>query len=182
MEWTSVLLWALISLLLLGSAFFSSTETALFAFDEIRLKKLKDKNARIKIKELLRKSSLLLVTILLGNSIINTALTSILERQIKIDNEIVTTLVITLILITFGEVTPKTIALMKAESLAVMNSRLIYPFFKLVSPVTQFIDWISSSLVAFLSRFHKQKDISEMDQGHLTALMSIVSREGLFDK
>lgn len=171
----------LIVFLLLSSAFFSSSETALFALDEMKIRKIKDRIARKNIKTLLKKSSLLLVTILTGNTAINIAVSSLLDKELGIESAFISTLVVTVILLFVGDIAPKTIALMRAEPIAAINSRILYPLFVLLTPITKLVEWLSNQITKIVIRLHK-KESQEISNTHLSALQSIVSREGIFDK
>lgn len=179
MNWVFGLQWSLIGLFLLLSAFFSSSETALFALDDMKIQRLGNKDARKRIKTLLKSSSLLLITILLGNTLVNTATSSLLENKLLFENPLITTLVVTATLLFFGEITPKTIALMQVEQMAIMNSWILHPFFLIMKPVSRLIDLFSNGVLTLLKKLHKKTDHADHD--HLSALLSIVSREKLFD-
>ncbi len=170
----------IIIFLLLLSAFFSSSETALFAMDEIRLKKMKSKNARSRIKFLLKRTSLLLITVLLGNTAANTAVSSLLSERLGISHALLSIVIVTAILLFFSEISPKTIAILRIEPVSRFNSRLLMPVFKLVKPLSVLIDSLVSRIINLIS--HIKKDENEIDSGHISALMNIVSREGIFEK
>ena len=146
----------IVALLLLLSAFFSSSETALFAMDEMRLKKLKDKNARKSIKLLLKSSSLLLITILFGSTAINTAVSSILGGNLFTKNPLYSTIAVTAIMLFFADISPKTIAILRIEAIAVLNSRILYPLYLVLRPVTKLIDSFVNGFVRIITRLHKK--------------------------
>ncbi len=171
----------LIIILLLLSAFFASSETSLFTLDEMKLKRMPHKKDIRRIKILLQNTSLLMITLLAVNTIVNTAVAALLEKQLGFENIIYSTLAVTLIILFFGEITPKTIAVMRGESLARFNSRLLYPVFIFISPVSRFIAGFTDTLMDFLKKIHK-KEAGELDKERLSAILSIVSREDIFDK
>jgi putative hemolysin len=85
------------------------------------------------------------------------------------------------ILLAVCELTPKTLAILRSEQTAVFNSRLMYPFFVVASPVTKIIDWFTNGFLFLVNRLHK-KEAPGLDKNQLSALISIVSREGIFEK
>jgi len=163
------------------SAFFSSTETALFSLDEMKIKRLKYKNARKKIRLLLQNTSILLITILTGNTLVNTAATSLLERELGIGEILYSTIVVTAIILFLGEITPKTIAIMRVEAISSINSHFIYPVYFIFKPISSLINGFTDLITHFLKKIHKKK-ATDMSRDNLLALSSIVSREKIFNK
>ncbi len=170
-----------IIILLLLSAFFSSSETALFALDDIRLKKMKKRKGVKRVKLLLAESSVILVTLLLGNTMVNVAVSSLMERLLHIEHYILSIVIVTVILLFFGEITPKTLALSHAEGFAVFNSRLLYPIYRLLKPLTKPVAVFSNFLLKRLEKFSRNND-NDRDDKHLDAMISIVSRGGFLSK
>lgn len=168
-------------ILLMLSAFFSSSETALMSLDEIRIKKLKSKKARVRLRLLLRSSSLLLITILFGSITFNTATVSVLEELFSIENIVLSTVAVTAVKLLFSEIAPNTVAILRTESIAVFNSRLLYPFFLVVRPIARGLDRLINFFPDLIKRSRRHEG-EEPDEDHLSALMSIVSREGIFSK
>lgn len=170
----------LIFILLILSAFFSSSEISLFSIDDIRLKNsFRGSKGRV-VRQLLRQSSLLLIVILLGNTAVNVALSSLLEQTLAINNMVVTTVVVTLILLVFGEITPKTIAINRVEPVARFNSRFIRPFFIVFKYLARPIEILSNFILNLLNRLYSNN--TESDEKHLSALASIVSRENFLNE
>lgn len=123
----------LLVILILFSAFFSSTETAISASNKIKIKnKAEEGNTNAKVaNNLVQDFENTITAILIGNNIVNIAMGSIatlLALRLGISTMIIT-IIITLIVIIFGEVLPKTIAKRKAESLTLLVAK---PF-KLIS-------------------------------------------------
>ena len=149
MDGGSPVLIGILILLICGSAFFSASETALTSLSRIRLRNMVDekiKNAD-KIQKLLDNPSKLLSSILVGNNLVNngaSALTTALAIQIfngdAGSGAGVATAVITIIILIFGEITPKTIAAQKAEKVALIVVNLI-----------AFFNWIFTPVVAVLN-------------------------------
>ena len=125
------LLIAIIILVLL-SGFFSATETAYTSLNVIKLKSLKDKKYK-NVLNLYDKYDKLLSTILIGNNIVNLTASSlallffakVLTEGSVVDPTFVSTAVITVVVLIFGEITPKFLAKANPEKMAVLNYPLI---------------------------------------------------------
>lgn len=142
------LLCAMIALVLF-SAFFSSAETAFSSFNRVKLKAMmRDGRKNKKIEnalELGEKYDVVLSTILIGNNIVNIASTSIATlffTGLLGDNSdlgaTVSTIVMTVTVLIFGEVSPKTIAKDKAETLVVLFTPAVKFFIALFTPLNWF--------------------------------------------
>lgn len=134
--------------LVLFSAFFSSAETAFSSLNKVKLKASENSSNEKRIKktlELADKYDVVISTILIGNNIVNIASTSIATlffTGILGDNSdlgaTVSTVVMTIVVLIFGEVTPKTIAKEKAESYAVLVTPAVKFFIILFYPLNMF--------------------------------------------
>lgn len=134
--------------LVLFSAFFSSAETAFSSLNKVKLKASENSSNEKRIKktlELADKYDVVISTILIGNNIVNIASTSIATlffTGILGDNSdlgaTVSTIVMTIVVLIFGEVTPKTIAKEKAESYAVLVTPAVKFFIILFYPLNMF--------------------------------------------
>ena len=141
-------------LFLILSGFFSSTETAFTAVNRIRLKQSldgKNEDQSRLLETLMTKPTRLITAILIGNNFSNVACsalatTLLLEffRQKEITNLAITmpiiTVVVTILLLIFGEITPKTFALKQPERFAIFSSRFLNPFMILLTPVINVFD------------------------------------------
>lgn len=132
-------------ILVLLSAFFSSAETAFSSLNKVRLKARENEKNSKKIKRTLKLSEnydMVLSTILIGNNIVNIASTSIATlffTGLLGDNSdlgaTVSTVVMTIVVLIFGEITPKTIAKEAAESYAVAISPVLKTFVFIFYPL-----------------------------------------------
>ena len=160
------ILFSLVGVLILLSAFFSSSETSMMAINRYRLKYLvknRHKPAR-RVNKLLARTDKLLGVILIGNNFVN-ILASVLATLIAIRiwgdaGVIYVTIVLTLIILIFAEVTPKTIAALKPESIAFPASFLLKPLLKILEPLVALIGVISNSLVKLLG-INPEKEFEE---------------------
>ncbi len=151
--------WAL-GLLFVGSFFFSGTETALTSLGEAKARQLQERlGDRGRILTLwIERPRMVLTALLIGNNLVNVAAATVatdvalaLFRQVGLQGAealAVVTGVMTLLLLVFGEITPKTIAREHAERLAVRVLWLLRPFYLLFYPAT----WVLARMAAAISR------------------------------
>lgn len=130
-----------IVVLILFSAYFSATETAFTSVNKIRLKNMAgdgDKKAE-KVLRLSEKYDKLLTTILVGNNIVNITMTSVATVLfIELFGAIgasIATVVITIVVLIFGEITPKNIAKEKPEGFSKFSAPLLKFFMTLLTPI-----------------------------------------------
>ena len=140
----STLLIVMIILVLL-SAFFSSAETAFSSLNKVKLKAMGQTRRIQRTIELAEDFDIVLSTILIGNNIVNIASTSIATlffTGILGDNSdlgaTVSTIVMTVVVLIFGEITPKTIAKEKAEKYAVLIAPIVSLFIIVFYPLNIF--------------------------------------------
>ena len=144
-------------LLLLLSGFFSSSETAMFSLNSVQLEQMRrDKNPRIGlIERMLAEPRRLIVTILIGNEFVNVA-ASVLSAAMIIqlfgaENKLINLFVMVPILLVFGEITPKTLAIRNNIAFATVESKPIDTFARLISPIRWLVrnisDWFTTLIV-----------------------------------
>lgn len=128
-------------LLVILSAFFSSAETAFSSLNKVKLKTIESDRARRTLK-LADDYDMVLSTILIGNNIVNIASTSIATlffTGIVGDNSdlgaTLSTIVMTIVVLIFGEITPKTIAKEKAEKYAMLITPIVKLFVIIFYPL-----------------------------------------------
>lgn len=142
----------LLVVLLIGSGFFSASETSLMSLSKIRIRYMEDegvKGAKL-VGSLIEKSSDLLSSILVGNNIVNIAATSVstsLFINIFGDGGVaIATAVMTVLVLVFGEITPKTIAANSPEKVAVVVSKPISIIMKITKPIV----WVFNLLTGII--------------------------------
>jgi len=140
-----------LGLLLLLSAFFSGSETAFCALSRTQLERfrLEDRKSSLAIVRFLDNPHRLFITVLLGNTFINTAFATITASLIGTSSLqfVVGTILITLLLLIFGEVTPKTYAIEHAEQWAHLIARPLWWFSILISPFRSVLRVIINLLI-----------------------------------
>ena len=156
LETTSLtLLFFILFILLLFSAFFSSSETALMSLNRYRLRHLVQEGhpGAIRANELLKRPDRLIGLILLGNNFVNilaSAIATIIGVKLLGENGIaVATLTLTLIILLFAEVTPKTLAALHPERIAFPASFLLKPLLIILYPLVWFTNSITNRMLGF---------------------------------
>ena len=171
------LLLASIFILLILSAFFSGSETSMMAINRYRLKYLaKEKNkAAIRIEKLLRRPDRLLGIILIGNNFVNilaSALTTILFMKLYGDvGVLIGSILLTIVILIFSEVTPKTFAAIKPEPLAYFSSFPLKILQKVLFPLVSVINYFSNFLLRFLGINRTENDGEDVSPEELKAIL-----------
>ncbi len=155
---------ASILILLFLSAFFSSSETGMMALNRFRLKHLikqKDKSA-IRANKLLQRPDRLLGIILIGNNFVNilaAALTTILCLRLFGDSGVfIGSIILTMVVLIFAEVTPKTFAANYAEKVALPASMILKFLQKILYPLVWIVNFFSNSILKLFGVEEKQSD------------------------
>jgi len=167
MDFYTITLILVIIFLLIISAFFSGSETALTAASRPKMYQLeKENNLRAKIVNFLKnKKERLIGTLLLGNNLVNTLATAIATSffiSLLGDNQkgiLYSTIVMTLLILIFGEVLPKTIAINKADKFALLFAPFIKFLVTILSPFTYLINFFTR-IILKLFKFEINTDIS----------------------
>lgn len=157
LESTSLtLLFFILFVLLIFSAFFSSSETALMSLNRFRLRHLEQEGhaGAIRASQLLARPDRLIGLILLGNNFVNifaSAIATIIGVKLYGENGIViATFTLTLIILLFAEVTPKTLAALHPERVAFPASFILKPLLFILFPLVWFTNGITNRLLALL--------------------------------
>lgn len=151
------LLFGLLALLILISAFFSSSETGMISLNRYRLKHLQKNNHRAakQAAQLLDRPDRLLGLILIGNNLVNifaSAITTVIAYRLYGDAGIaIATLLLTLVILIFAEVTPKTIAALYPEKVAFPASYILKPLLTLLYPAVWLINQITNGILRLLN-------------------------------
>lgn len=169
---------------LMFSAFFSATETAFSTFNRTRMKTLAEKNKRAAaVLSLSDTYDRLISTILVGNNIVNISLSSIgtvyFIALLKGSSNAATvsTVVCTIVVLVFGEVTPKSIAKDFPERFALFAAPLVKLFTYILYPIT----FLFSVWKKLVSKIFKSKDDAKMSQEELLMLVDEVQQDGSID-
>ena len=179
MSGTDIIQLVSLVILILLSAFFSSAETALVTVNRIKMRTLADEgNVRAKrVLAITDHSSKMLSAILIGNNIVNLSSSAISTAlAIRIFGSVaagISTGILTVLILIFGEITPKTIATIHSEKLALMYSGVISFLMKVLTPVIFIINMLSHG---FLKLLHIDPDAKKQTMTE-AELRTIVNEE-----
>ena len=158
------LLFSALGLLLLCSAFFSGSETALMALNRYRLMHLAREGHRgaVLASRLLERPDRLIGLILLGNNFVNILATSIATIAfVRIAGEsgpLVATVFMTAVVLIFAEVAPKTMAAFTPERVALPASYVLWPLLKISYPVVRVVNWVSRGVLRLVGHRQRHRD------------------------
>ena len=185
MEPDSIIKIVILIILLILSGLFSSAETSLTAVSPIRIRNLLDQNPSDKraaaLLAISEDPSRMLSSILIANNVVNlsaSALTTSLAYQWGGRFVGLATGIITILILIFGEITPKTIATIHTQKLALIYARPLTVLMKILTPVILLLNLISKGL---LKLFGIDRSSSEglLTQGDIQTIVDVGHEEGL---
>lgn len=176
----------ILAILILLSALFSSAETSLTTSNKLKIQSLADqgsKRARILLK-ISEDSGKMLSAILIGNNLVNnaaTALTTSLIIQLFGNSAVgIATGVITLLILIFGEISPKTLATIHSEKMALLYAPLIHFLMKIFTPVIFIVNKLSMG-VLFLLRVNPDQKVNTMTEHELRTIVDVSHEDGVIE-
>ena len=176
-----------IVLMILLSAFFSSAETAMTTVNRIRIQALMeqgDKRAII-LDKVISNSSKMLSTILIGNNIVNISASSLVTTlTIQVLGNVyvgAATGALTLIILLFGEITPKTLAALHAEKIALSYAKIIYFLTIILTPVVFIVGKLANG-VMYLLRVDPNAKANPMTEHELRTLVNVSQEDGVIER
>ena len=182
---TIILLSVLLIILLIFSAFFSSSETAFSSVNIMRLKTFVDEKKRGAKKALwiAEHYDRTLTTLLVGNNFVNiaastisVAIFAILIKNPTLSN-VVSTVVMTIIVLIFGEILPKSFAKEKSETIALRFANILYLLMKILYPIV--IVFIGIKKLVF-SKVGKSEQPT-VTESELETIIDTMESEGVID-
>lgn len=189
MDSTSILIQTvLLIVLLVGSGFFSASETSLMSLSKIRIRHMQDegvKGAKL-VASLTEDSNRLLSSILIGNNVVNIAATSISTSLfIELFNGDasavpVATAVMTVLVLIFGEITPKTIASNNSEKVAIKVSKPIKFIIVIARPAVWIFNIITSGIFKILGIDNKNNQ-PYITEEELRTMVNVSHEEGVLE-
>lgn len=173
-------------ILLILSAFFSSAETALTTVNKHKIRSLAEsgnKRAR-RVLSLIENPSKLLSTILIGNNIVNltsSSLATILATKfLGSMGAGIATGVLTLLILIFGEITPKTLATMYNEQISIFYSSIIYFLTVIMTPLVFIVNAFSRFIMVIL-RIDPKKATQAMTESELRTIVNVSHEDGVIE-
>lgn len=176
-----------LAVLLMLSAFFSSAETALTTVNKHKMRSLQEDGvgrAGLVLK-LIENPGKLLSTILIGNNIVNLSAsslaTSLAIRFWGSTGAGIATGILTFLILIFGEITPKTYATLKSESLSLFYAPIIYLLTIILTPVISVVNFISSRILILL-RIDPSQSNKVMTEKELRTIVDVSHEEGVIEE
>ena len=172
---------------LLLSVFFSSSETAFISLQRIRLQHMVDTKVKgaSRVLRMVQRPEKLLSTILLGNNLANTAAAALgTALAISLWGEeygiIIATVVVTILILVFGETTPKTIATQHTEKLSLVLARPIEVVSWLFAPFVAVLSWIASRFSKLVGGTPVPKSLVSAEE--IRTMISMGHKEGTVEE
>ncbi|MDC0006189.1 CNNM domain-containing protein [Gammaproteobacteria bacterium] len=180
-EYSIYFLFGVLFGLLILSGFFSGSETGMMAANKIKLKNLSKKPHRgaKRALKLLHKPDLLLSTILIGNNFANilaSAIVTIIMINYFGGNVLLGSVLLTLVILIFSEITPKTMAAIKPESFAIKSSLLLKVLLFVFKPLIYITNLLSSGVLKLFKL--NAKDANDNDNLNTQELKTLLDESG----
>jgi Mg2+/Co2+ transporter CorB len=178
------MLFTILGILILISAYFSSSETGMMSLNRYRLRHLekqKHKGAK-RVSKLLSRPDRLIGLILIGNNLVNIAASAIATIiALRISNEVgisedlgvgIATIILTLIVLIFAEVTPKTLAALYPEKIAFPSSMILSLLLKIMLPFVMAVNWITNGILMLLGINAEQREQHSLSSEELRTVVN----------
>ena len=176
-----------ILILIALSSFFSSAETAMTTVNKIRIQSLAEQGNKraVILEKIISNSPKMLSTVLIGNNIVNIAASSLATTfTMKVFGSMyigVATGVMTLLVLLFGEITPKTIATLKADDLALTYARPIYALMTVLTPVIYIVGKLANGIL-FLLRVDPNAKKDTITEHELRSMVNAGQENGVIER
>ena len=184
MDTEGVIQLSILIVLCMLSGFFSSAETALTTVNQIRMRNLEEegnKRAAI-VNKILNSYSKMLSTILIGNNIVNisaSALATTFALRISIPVGVITG-ILTCAVLLFGEIIPKTWAMLNADKLSMAYAKIIYSLMFLFTPLIFVVDKVANFILRLL-HIDPNKKTTHMTENELKTYVDVSHEDGVIE-
>jgi len=179
---------SILLVILLGfSAFFAACEAAFFSLNQAQLASMKESRGRDGqlINFLLEKPRELLITIYIGNELVNIAISALatsIALNLFEDAAIAIAIGVgTFLILLFGEIVPKSLSLNFAEKFALFAARPLNLFYGLVHPIQRLFTRLAETIMSGVGIIHKKKDDRISDE-EFTSMVKLGIDEGVIDQ
>lgn len=186
MDSSDVIQLLVLFVLLALSAFFSSSETALTTVNKIRIRTLAEAgdSRAIILAKVIEQQGKMLSAILIGNNIVNLTASSLMTTLTisLFGNKAVgvATGILTLLILVFGEITPKTLSTISAESISLKDAKIIYGLMVALTPVIYVINQLSLG-VLLLMRVDPNAKRDTITEDELRTIVEVSHEEGVIE-
>ncbi|NQZ86445.1 MAG: HlyC/CorC family transporter [Colwellia sp.] len=172
------ILFATLGILIILSAYFSGSETGIMSLNRYRLRHLEKQNHRgaKRVSKLLDRPDRLIGLILIGNNLVNiaaSAIATIIGIRLFGDMGIlIATITLTLVILIFAEVTPKTLAALYPEKIAFPSSIILSLLLKLLFPLVVTVNWITNGLLMLIGISPEQRQEHSLSSEELRTVVN----------
>ena len=173
-------------ILLLLSAFFSSAETAFTTVNKIYMRTLTESGNKraMRVLAITEQSGKMLSAILIGNNIVNLSASS-LATTLAIDvfgsvGAGIATGVLTILILIFGEISPKTIATLRADQIALTYSGVIFALMVVLTPVIYIVNELAEGFL-WLLRINPKEETRTMTEDELRTIVDVSQETGVIE-
>lgn len=171
-------------ILVILSGFFSSAETALTTVNRVRMRNLEEEGNKraARVNKILENYSKMLSAILIGNNVVNLSAASLattLASRINLAVGIATG-ALTLVVLIFGEIVPKTWAMFSSEKLSLVYSGIIYGLMQLLTPVIFVLDKLANGILRLVG-IDPNKKASTMTEAELRTYVEVSHEDGIIE-
>ena len=172
------MLFVVLVILIFISAYFSGSETGMMSINRYRLKHLEKQNhsGAKRVSKLLAKPDKLIGLILIGNNLVNifaTLITGIIAQRLYGDAGVFYSgLLLTLVILIFAEITPKTLAALYPEKVAFPSSFILTLLLKLLYPFVIAVNWITNGILAILGISSEQREQHSLSSEELRTVVN----------
>lgn len=173
--------------LMIISAFFSASETALMSVSKVKIRHLREEGVRgaSVVEKLISEPKKLLSTILVGNNVVNIAATSIstslLLKLFGAQGVAVATAMMTVLILVFGEVTPKTMASNNKERVSLGVAKVLNVIILVLSPIV-FILNLFTTIIFKIFRIKDDDPKSLITEEDLKVMVNVSHEEGVLEQ
>ena len=181
-------------ILLVLSAFFSSSETALTSVSKIRIRSLAEEGNKraVLVRKMTDQPSRMLSAILIGNNIVNlsaSSLSTVMATRLAVRADLsistatavgLATGLLTVLVLIFGEITPKTAATMNAERMALRCAPAIYWLTWILTPVIIIVNSLSAGVMKLMG-IDAHKSRAAMTENELLTVIDVSQEDGVIE-
>lgn len=187
MDTTGVIQLCILVVLLIFSAFFSSAETALTTLSIVKVRAWVEENPTksvLTLQKILDKKSKLISAVLIGNNIVNisaSSLTTVFVMNVFGNAAVgIGTGVLTLLILLFGEIVPKTWAMYNNEKIALIYARPVYLLTQILTPIIFIVDIFSGAILRLLHIDPTKKQT--MTESELKTYVDVSHEDGVIEQ
>lgn len=178
------MLFTILGILIFISAYFSSSETGMMSLNRYRLRHLEKQKHKgaMRVSKLLSRPDRLIGLILIGNNLVNIAASAIatiialrISSEVGISEDfgvLIATIILTLVVLIFAEVTPKTLAALYPEKIAFPSSVFLSLLLKIMLPFVITVNWITNGILMLLGINSEQREQHSLSSEELRTVVN----------